>query len=119
MLSPAWMHACLNPMLDGFSIHDHVQENGGRDYVLRQIEHATNKTVNAEDGTRTIKITPSNRHEAWRELQQALLARRDKCQIFVCAMRWSSPTGERSPHVLRLSDVAARHAVVFTKFDGR
>ena len=127
--------ACIDPSLRGHSIFDHVEENGGRDYVKRQIEHAINdaRATSTEDGKAIIRVVSGKRFEAWRELQRAVL-RNPKCQVFVrggCLVeplwRWEKTSQNRDVLVmafmpynaLRLSDVVARHAVVFQKYDGR
>src|SRR5262249_13395804 len=59
--------ACVDPALAGHSIHDHVEENGGRDYVKRQIERAVNEVASTSDGKQIVHLRPGMRYEAWRQ----------------------------------------------------
>ena len=124
--------ACIDPSFKGYSIFDHVEENGGRDYVKRQIEHAINdaRATTTDDGKAIIYVAPGGRFKAWREVEHAIL-RNPKCQVFVRGPRLVEPLwrfeqdddgGEVLAcqfvryNMLRLSDVVARHAAVFVKF---
>jgi putative DNA primase/helicase len=125
--------ACIDPALASHSIHDHVEENGGRDYLKRQIERAVNEVATTSDGKQIVHLRPGARYEAWRQTQWAVL-QNPKCQVFHRAgclveplWRWEKTADGRDVlvmefvpyNVLRLSDVVARHAVAFQKYDGR
>jgi putative DNA primase/helicase len=124
--------ACLDPALEGHSIHDHVAEKGGRDYVKRQIEKAVNEVAVTSDGKQVVIVRAGDRYKAWRATERALLA--SKAQVFVRGgqlveplWRWEKTAQNRDVLVMsfvpynvwRLSDVVARHAVEFRKYDGR
>jgi hypothetical protein len=125
------VQACIDPAFAGCSIYEHVQDNGGEDYVKRQIERVANDT-STTDGKITIRVERGKRFEAWRKLQAAMLSN-PKCQVFVRGgklveplWRWEK-AGDKEVlaaqfvpyNATRLSDVVARHAVIFTKSDAR
>jgi hypothetical protein len=123
------IEACLDPSLAGCSIHEHVAENGGRDYLKRQIERVINDAATTDGGKQVIPIFPGKRFEAWRAIQRALL-QHPKCQVFHRAgllveplWRWEKPSDGKDVlvmafvqyNVLRLADVVARQAAVIVK----
>jgi putative DNA primase/helicase len=127
--------ACVDPALEGHSIHDHVAENGGRDYVKRQIERAINATVGVaadERNKQKVYVRDGGLFDAWRQTQVGLV--RNKCPVFIRhnrpvepLWRWERDDEGRDTLVAqlvpynfwRLSDMVARHAVIFFKLDGR
>jgi hypothetical protein len=127
--------AAIDPAFEGCSIHDHVAENGGRDYVKRQIERAINATfgvVPDESNKQPVYVRDGQLHDAWRLTQVGLV--RNKCPVFVRhnrpvepLWRWERDDEGRDTlaaqlvpyNFWRLSDMVARHAAIFYKVDGR
>jgi putative DNA primase/helicase len=123
----------LDPAYAGYAIYAHVVDNGGEDYVKRQIEQAAN--VYTDDKGRTfIQVVGGKLDETWRATQQALIAH--NCPIYVRGgrlvepqWRWEKSSDDEQRQVLtarfksynlsRLMDVTAHRAVQFQKYDGR
>jgi hypothetical protein len=114
----------------GCSITNHVLDNGGEDYIKRQIERAANDSL-AEGEKRIIQLRDGEMDKHWREAEAALIA--THCPVFVRSGALVQPlwrmedTGEGNRQVLaaklvkfnvaRLSDVLAHHAVTFQRWD--
>jgi len=132
----ALIEACLNPKFAGMAIYEHIQDQKGDDaenYVGRQIEHAANK-IEDDQGNLikiTIRVRPGFRHEIWRAVARAL--RQANCPVFVRGgalveplWRWEKSEGDNRGALVakfvrydlwRLSDMVARHAVIFQRRD--
>jgi hypothetical protein len=87
----AIVEACLDVAHTGCDIFEHCRENGGEHYVKRQLEHAANKTSESAGDKQIIKVTKGSRHEAWRAVQRALIAK--GCQVFVRGGTLVEPRG--------------------------
>ena len=127
------VESCCDEAHSGNSIYDHVQDNGGEDYVKRQIEKAVNEDVAStdEDNKVIIRVRGGGEHNEWRELERALI--RAKCPVFVRRDKLVRPlwrfekTGEGNREVLAsrfqsynittLSDMAAHHAAKFQRWN--
>jgi hypothetical protein len=125
------VNSCCDEAYSGKSIHEHVQDNGGEDYVRRQIENAANQGAasTTEDNKTIIRLRDGELDKQWRETERALI--KAKCDVYVRANRLVQPlwrweqTGEGNHQVLtsrlveynvhRLSDIVAHHAVTFLK----
>lgn len=127
------VQAATDPAFAGCSIYDHCAKNGGRDYVKRQIERAANEALSTSEGKRIIRVRSGETFRVWREVQRAIVARKDN-YIYVrggslveALWRWERDDADRDVLVcelvpysrLRLSDVIARHACEFVRSDGR
>jgi hypothetical protein len=124
--------ACLDDAHNGCGIHEHCRENGGEDYVKRQLEHSANAIAAPGSGDKlAIKVRRGFRHESWRATQKAMLAK--GCQVFVRGgalveplWRWDEHEGRGTLvmkfvkyNLARLSDQAAKHAAEFYRHDAR
>ena len=123
----------LDPAYTGNAIHAHVQENGGEDYVKRQIERAANEMPDVDDKGRTLLLVIDGKlDETWRATQKALVEH--NCPVYVRGgrlvqplWRWEQAHDDRqvlSAHfkpynLARLQDVTAHRAVQFQKRDNR
>jgi putative DNA primase/helicase len=123
--------SCCDETYSGKSIYEHVQDNGGEDYVKRQIEKAANEgpTSTDEDNKVIIRIQGGKLHNEWRAVQDALI--RAKCSVFVRGKKLVRPlwrwerTGEGDREALTswlqelkistLGDIVAHHAAKFQK----
>jgi hypothetical protein len=125
---------CLNATYTGCSIYQHVADNGGEDYVKKQIEKALNElsepTTFAED-KQVIRLSDGKLHKEWRAAEDALIKR--NCPVYARGdalvwprWRWEN-TGEGDRQILtvrltkykipQMTDMLQRHAVIFQKFD--
>ena len=68
------VETCLDETYSGNSIYEHVIENGGRDYVKKQIERIVNEPVGAKKERRLIRIKGGGLHMEWRAVEEALVA---------------------------------------------
>ena len=72
----------LDPAYAGYAIHAHVEDNGGEDYVKRQIERAANEMPDVDDKGRTlITVVDGKLDETWRATQKALVEH--NCPVYV------------------------------------
>jgi putative DNA primase/helicase len=123
---------CLDETYRGCAIYEHVQEQGGEDYIKRQIERAVNSDPLVDEQQRSlIRIEGGKLDEQWRAVQRELIDR--GCPVYVRGNRLVQPlwrwekaddrevlTAQFVPYnVARLADMVAHHAVKFQKFDGR
>ena len=126
------LESCLDRAYIGNSIFEHVADNGGEDYVKRQIERATNQ-IHSDPKNRTIiQIGEGQLHEKWRATELALITH--NCPVYVRGVggnhlvqpiwRLEKVDGRNvltarfeRYNVERLSDVVAHHAVQFQKYD--
>jgi hypothetical protein len=125
--------ACLDNAHAGHGIYEHVRENGGEDYVKRQIEHALNESTPVEGNKTSIKIKGGNRHEAVEATEKALL--RAGCPIFFRGdalvqplWRWERTAQQNRDtlvtkfvrfNVPRLAQLTAKQAVGYLKYSDR
>jgi putative DNA primase/helicase len=126
--------AILDPAHQGYAIYEHVQENGGEDYVKRQIERAANEMPAVDEKDRTIiKVEEGKIDITWRATQEALIAH--NCPVYVRGnklvqplWRWERAAGDDREvltayferlNVDRLADITGHHAVQFIKFDSK
>jgi hypothetical protein len=132
------VESCLDASYAAGSIYQHVADNGGEDYVKRQIEKALNEPPADERGRTTITYDSGDPDMAWRATQDALIAH--NCQVYMRgggggARRlvqplWSwerSSSDEREVLTMgleyynfdRLADMIEHNAVRFQQYDGR
>ena len=128
--------SCLDTTYADCSIYTHVQDNGGEDYVKRQIERAINDDEPAtddDDKRATIKVEAGKLDMAWRATQQALIDA--GCPVYVRGDHLVQPLWrfEKIPqegrdvltaqfvrlNVPRLADIVGHHAARFFKYDKR
>jgi hypothetical protein len=125
--------ALLDPKYENCGVYEHCHDQGGDDYVKRQIAKAMNdaEALEKKGQKQIIKISPGNRHEAWRATQKAMIAAR--CQVYQRGgvlvepqWVWQEMENEgRGVLVLKLvkynlsclSDQADHHAVEFQRFN--
>jgi hypothetical protein len=128
------INACLDETYSGNGIFEHVKENGGEEYVQRQIAHALNETPAAKSGQKlVIHCKKGDRHNITDRTQKALIAA--KCPVFYRGgvlveplWRWEK-TGEDNHETLatslvklnpaRLSYMTGKHAAIFQKYNVR
>jgi hypothetical protein len=125
---------CVDETYRGGSIYEHVQQNGGANYVKRQIERTLNKIGDGNSQRPIRRVEEGKLDEDWRWTQQMLIEK--KCPVFVRGRRLVQPlwrwekTEEGARDVLaaafvsynagRLADVAAHQAkICFQVYDGR
>jgi putative DNA primase/helicase len=122
--------AVLDDKYKGCAVYEHCLDNGGEDYLKRQIERAANY-VDESGNKRIIKLVGGEKHRIWRETQEALIAA--GCQVFVRGERLVEPLWrveedkEKDRSILamkfvqynlaRLEDQVARHAVEFFRYN--
>ena len=124
--------ACLDEKYRGCAIHEHVRENGGEDYIKRQIERAINSDPLIDEQKRSIiRIEDGKLDEHWRAVQRELINR--GCPVYVRGNRLVQPlwrwekADDREVltarferyNVPRLADMVAHRACKFQKYDGR
>jgi hypothetical protein len=126
--------AILDAKYAGNAIYEHVQDNGGEEYVGRQIERALNNIDDpSTDAKAILRVKQGHRHEVWRAVTQAL--RKANCPVFVrggslVEPLWRWEQGDEANrgtlvakfvryNLWRLSDMVAKHAVNFQKYDKR
>jgi hypothetical protein len=127
--------ACLDEIYSGNGIFEHVKENGGEEYVQKQIAHALNEVPAAKSGQKlVIHCKKGDRHNINDRTQKALIAA--KCPVFYYRggvlvepiWRWEK-TGEDNHETLatslvklnpaRLSYMTGKHAAIFQKYNVR
>jgi hypothetical protein len=123
----------LDPAYAGYAIYAHVADNGGEDYVKRQIEQAANAYTD-DKGRTFIQVVAGKLDETWRATQRALVEH--NCPVYVRGgrlvepqWRWEKSSDDEQRQVLtahfkpynlsRLMDVTAHRAVQFQKYDKR
>ena len=126
--------ACLDAQYAGKAIYEHVQDNGGETYIGRQIEHALNDVGDTPDaGKVLLRVEQGYRHETWRAVARAL--HKANCPVYVRGgalveplWRWEKGDDANCGTLVakfarynlwRLSDMVARHAVIFQKFNSQ
>ena len=82
--------ACLDETYRGCAIHEHVRDNGGKDYIKEQIERAINSDPLIDEQQRTIiRIEDGKLDELWRAVQRELIKR--GCPVYVRGNRLVQP----------------------------
>jgi hypothetical protein len=128
----AIVNACTDTAFFGHSVFEHVREDGGAEYVRRQITMALNELPSSGDKP-IIPVRLGALHETWRATERAL--RDARCPVFVRGgrlvwpqWRWEQAdkgggtvlTCQVAPYnAVQLQDMIAHHAASFTKYDAR
>jgi len=127
------VEAILNPTYAGNAIYAHVTDEGGEDYVRREIERAVNEIPVDEKGRTLITVESGKLDETWRATQAALLAH--SCPVYVRGnrlvqplWRWEQSSADKRQvlttyierlNVDRLADMTQHRAVQFRKHNAR
>jgi hypothetical protein len=121
----------LSEAYAGCSIYEHVKDNGGEDYVKKQIEKALNEPATRDGKKSIIRLSDGGTHNEWRIAEKALIKR--DCPVYARGnalvwprWRWEN-TGEGNRQILtvrltkynipQMTDMLQHHAVTFQKFD--
>jgi len=124
--------SCLDEKYRGHGIFEHVSENGGEDYIKKQIENALNEAPTRGEKA-IIRCHVGLRHQITDQMERALIAA--GCNVFYRGGVLVEPlwrlekSAESNSHVLaaslvklnpaRLSYMVGKHAANFQKFDKR
>src|SRR5262249_32328797 len=127
------VEAVLDPTYTGNAIGEHVIEEGGEDYVKREIERAANEMPIDEKGRTLIKVERGKLDLIWRATQAALLAH--SCPVYVRGnrlvqplWRWEQSSADKRQvlttyverlNIDRLADMTQHRAVQYRKYDAR
>jgi hypothetical protein len=126
------VEACLDQAYCDGAIHAHVRDNGGEEYVRKQIEDVLNVEQIVRRPRTLIRVIAGDLHELWRDVQRELISR--GCSVYVRGNRLMQPlwrweqaadehkylTAHFEPfNVHRLADMVSRYACMFEKFDAR
>jgi hypothetical protein len=126
------INACLDEKYSGNGIFEHVKENGGEEYLKKQIATLLNEAP-AATGKAIIRCRKGERHIINDKTQAALIAA--KCPVFYRGgvlveplWRWEK-TSEDNREALatslvklnpaRLSYMASKHAAIYSKYNAR
>jgi putative DNA primase/helicase len=119
--------ACLDSTYAGCSIFEHVQENGGEEFVKRQLERASRNLDLPKGEKILIRLRDGDTDNEHRLIQQALID--CGCPVYARAGELVQPIFKEDKdqqtvtakfvryNISRLSDVVAHHAVQFQRFD--
>jgi hypothetical protein len=126
--------ATLDDKYAGNAIYEHVQDNGGEEYIKRQIERALNEPSTDDSPRVIIRLKAGELDKAWRATEHALIEA--NCPVFVRGgklvqplWRWEkTKDNDGTEHqvltaqfvrynIPRLADVTAHHAVQFQKWN--